>query len=117
MKHKEEHYQGMDLTVPAFVMRDKNLKGMQKLIYALYYKMSKTEPILTFYPKKSAQIFDTRVDDICYNFQQLLDKGYITNMTKHPVTPNTTNVEFKVNILVGTKVSQCTPKQLESGLF
>lgn len=117
MKTKEEHYQGMDLMVPAFIMRDKNLKGLQKLMYALYYKMSKSEPNLTFYPKKTAQILDTRVDDVVYNFQQLLQKGYVTNLTSHPVSPNTTNVEFKVNILVANKASQCTPKQLENGLF
>ena len=118
MKAKDQRYQDMDLTIPSFIMRDKKLNGMQKPIFALYYKMNRTETSLTFYPKKTAIIFDTRVDDICYNFNQLLAKGYIINLGNHPVSPDSTNLEFKVNYNLHTTVSQDASKQqTETQLF
>jgi len=118
MKSKEARYQEMDLTIPAFIMRDKKLNGMQKPIFALYYKMNRSEPSLTFYPKKTAMIFDTRVDDICYNFNQLLVKGYIINLGNHPVSPESTKLEFKVNYNLYTAASQNASKQeTENQLF
>jgi phenylalanyl-tRNA synthetase beta subunit len=111
-------YQEMDLTIPAFVMRDKKLNGMQKPMFALYYKMNKSEENLTFYPLKTAQIFDTRVDDICYNFNQLLAKGYIINLSGHQVSPSSTDLVFKVNPLKLTTTAQSAPKQeTENQLF
>jgi hypothetical protein len=111
MKSKETRYQEMDLMIPAFIMRDKKLNGMQKLMFALYYKMDKTETNLTFYPLKTAQIFDTRVDDICYNFNQLLAKQYIVNLSGHQVSPSSTDLVFKVN---PSKLIQTRPAQLET---
>jgi phenylalanyl-tRNA synthetase beta subunit len=111
-------YQQMDLIIPAFIMRDKKLNGMQKPMFALYYKMNKSEENLTFYPLKTAQIFDTRVDDICYNFNQLLAKGYIINLSGHQVSPSSTDLVFKVNPLKLTPTAQSVPKQeTENQLF
>jgi len=111
-------YQQMDLIIPAFIMRDKKVNGMQKPMFALYYKMNKSEENLTFYPLKTAQIFDTRVDDICYNFNQLLAKGYIINLSGHQVSPSSTDLVFKVNPLKLTTTSQSAPKQeTENQLF
>lgn len=111
-------YQQMDLIIPAFIMRDKKLNGMQKPMFALYYKMNKSEENLTFYPLKTAQIFDTRVDDICYNFNQLLAKGYIINLSGHQVSPSSTDLVFKVNPLKLTTAAQSAPKQeTENQLF
>jgi phenylalanyl-tRNA synthetase beta subunit len=111
-------YQQMDLIIPAFIMRDKKLNGMQKPMFALYYKMNKSEENLTFYPLKTAQIFDTRVDDICYNFNQLLAKGYIINLSGHQVSPSSTDLVFKVNPLKLTTTAQSAPKQeTENQLF
>jgi phenylalanyl-tRNA synthetase beta subunit len=111
-------YQQMDLIIPAFIMRDKKLNGMQKPMFALYYKMNKSEENLTFYPLKTAQIFDTRVDDICYNFNQLLAKGYIINLNGHQVSPSSTDLVFKVNPLKLTTTAQSAPKQeTENQLF
>jgi hypothetical protein len=118
MKAKEARYQEMDLTIPAFIMRDKKLNGMQKPIFALYYKMNKSEENLTFYPLKTAQIFDTRVDDICYNFNQLLLKGYVTNLSGHQVSPSSTDLVFKVNYnQIGAQSQNASKQQTENQLF
>lgn len=115
---KATSYQEMDLTIPAFIMRDKKLNGMQKPMFALYYKMNKSEDNLTFYPLKTAQIFDTRVDDICYNFNQLLLKGYLINLNGHQVSPSSTSLVFKVNPLKLVSTAQSAPQtQTENQLF
>jgi hypothetical protein len=107
----QARYEDMDLTIPAFIMKDTRLKGMQKLMFALYYKMAKAQEYLTFYPLKNAQIFDTSVKDICYNMQQLLDNGYLINTNGAQVSPNSTDLVFKVNPL---KLVRTRPAQPET---
>lgn len=109
-------YEEMDLTIPHFIMKDSKLKGMQKLMFALYYKMAKAQEYLTFYPLKTAQIFDTRVDDICYNFNQLLANGYLINTNGAQVSPNSTELVFKVNPLKLRAQRPAQPKT-ENQLF
>lgn len=114
--NREPRYEDLDLTIPAFIMKDSRLNGMQKPMFALYYKMAKAQEYLTFYPLKNAQIFDTRVDDICYNFQQLLNNGYLINTNGAQVSPNSTELVFKVNPLKLVTTRPTQPKT-ENQLF
>lgn len=111
MNTLQTRYEEMDLVIPSFIMRDTRLKGMQKPMFALYYKMAKSQEYLTFYPLKNAQIFDTSVKDICYNMEQLIQNGYLINTNGAPVSPNSTDLVFKINPL---KLVRTRPAQPET---
>lgn len=71
-------YSNENLTIPSEIWGNEDIKGMAKMVLALYKKLTKdgTEPIKNM-TIRQAQICATRVKDIEYNQKQLVKLGAI----------------------------------------
>lgn len=101
-----KNYENQELHIPSYIWNDKKLNGIQKMMIALYTKIQRNTPVQTFYPKKQAQIFDTHVKDIVYNFEQLIGKGYITLTQPASINENTPGATYIINSVKPTYVKE-----------
>lgn len=74
----DKNYSNESLTIPAIIWNDDKVKGMAKMMLALYKKLTKdgTEPIKNM-TIRQAQICSTHRKDIDYNQKQLVKIGAI----------------------------------------
>lgn len=74
----DKSYASESLTIPATIWNDDNVKGIAKMMLALYKKLTKdgTEPIKNM-TIRQAQICATRKKDIEYNQNKLVALGAI----------------------------------------
>lgn len=80
MKNKiyDLNYSNADLTIPASIWNDKKVNGIQKMMLALFKKLTKDGQQKTkFLSRITAQILATHEKDVLYNVKQLHSKGFI----------------------------------------
>ena len=74
----EKNYDNQDLTIPASIWNDNNVKGLQKPLLALYKKMTRDgQQKLQCMTIRQAQILATHEKDIKYNIKELVKRGFI----------------------------------------
>ena len=73
-----KNYSNESLTISPEIWNNSNIKGIAKMMMALYKKVTKngTEPMKNLTIRQS-QILDTRKTDIEYNQKKLIASGYI----------------------------------------
>ncbi len=84
MKNKiyDKNYSNQDMTIPASIWNNKKINGFQKILLALYKKLTKNgQEKVQFMSRMQAQICATHEKDILYNAKELHKKGFI-NITK-----------------------------------
>jgi len=103
----DKSYASESLTIPATIWNDDNVKGIAKMMLALYKKLTKdgTEPIKNM-TIRQAQICATRKKDIEYNQTKLVALGAI-KITNDIVQGEILEYTYKLN---DTPVKETGPK-------
>ena len=93
----DKNYGNESLTIPASIWNDPNVKGMAKMMLALYKKLTKdgTEPIKNM-TIRQAQICATHKKDIEYNQKQLVKIGAI-QISSDAVMGEILQYKYKLN--------------------
>ena len=80
MKNKlyDKNYSNAELIIPRSIWNDSKVNGVQKLMLALFKRLTKDGTQKTkFLSKITAQILATHEKDVIYNVKQLHNKGFI----------------------------------------
>lgn len=72
------NYSNTDLTIPSSIWNDKKVNGLQKMMLALFKKLTKDGKQKTkFLSRITSKILATHEKDTLYNVKELHKKGFI----------------------------------------